>query len=42
LSGAAPATWIGEVRGSPPSETGARFRDLGEQRAGLTGYEHSF
>ncbi len=43
LSVATPVTWIGEVRGSGPAgRAGVYFRDRSDQRAGLTGYEHSF
>lgn len=40
LSVATRVTWIGEVCGTEP--VGARFRDDGDQQAGLAGYEHSF
>jgi thiamine-monophosphate kinase len=40
LSTATPITWIGEVQVSGP--VGAHFRDRGDPRAGLAGYEHSF
>ncbi len=43
LSVATPVTWIGEVRGSGPTgRAGVHFRDRNDQRAGLTGFEHSF